>query len=402
MADNTLTAIDDALFVAYKSGKLTRMAYKDHPFMATVGKTKRFPGKSVPIVTWFANTAGRSRTFATGQANASAEQVEQFNLTRKKDYGFAYIEMEALLVTQDDEASFLKLGTDAVEGTNRVVSRNMALSLYRNHGGARGRISAINSGVLTLTNPGDIVAFEKGMKVRHAQTDGTSGSLEAEAAVEITGVDRQAGTILASAWTGFDVGNYLFAEGDFGLSFNGIDSWIPSSVSVGENFLGADRSQDSRLRGLYLDAASNGYDYSEALMEADALLAREGASPDVVYMNPLDRRIFKSQLGSHIEYDMVGSPDMASITFNAIVMPSEGGAGQLKVLSDPDCPQGYAYMLQLDSWDLKTVGEFPRGLEGNGFKFITQLTSDKVEVRVGGYGNLACFAPSYNARIKLV
>lgn len=402
MADNTISALDAALKTFYKGGKLVRMAYEKHPLMAMVSKVKSFPGRDIPIVPWYAGTGGQSRDFTIAQANATAEETLVFSVRRKKDYAVAYIDMETLLVTADDDGAFLKAGTDVVENTNRQVTRNMALSLYRNSGGARGKIGAISSGLLTLTNPGDVVQFEKNMKVRHAQTDGTSGALEAEAAVTITKVDRQAGTITAAAWTGFDVGNWLFREGDFGVSFNGIQDWIPSSVASNDSFLGVNRSTDSRLRGLYVDATANGFDYVEALEYTDALLAREGASPDIVLMNPLDLRKMKTQLGAQIEYDFVGSPDMSSISFKALVLPSTGGNGQLKIVADPDCPEKEAFMLQLDSWTLRTVGEFPRGLEGNGFKFLTSQTADKVEVRVGGYGNLLCFAPDHNARISFV
>jgi hypothetical protein len=95
----------------------------------------------------------------------------------------------------------------------------------------------------------------------------------------------------------------------------------------------------------------------------------------------------------------VGSPDVLSISFKALVLPSAGGKGALKIVSDPDCPEKEMFMLSMDSWMLRTLGEFPRGLEGNGFKFLTSASADKVEVRVGGYGNIYCFAPDHNARI---
>lgn len=399
---NTVSALDNAMKIYYKGGKLVRLAYEKHPFMAMVGKTKRFPGRNIPIVPWYAGTAGRSRTFATAQANASAEETQVFSLVRKKDYAVAYIDMETLLVTADDDSAFLKAGTDVVENTNRAVSRNLALSLYRNSGGARGQIATggISGTALTLANPGDIVNFEKGMVLKQAQTDGTSGALEADAAVTVTGVDRQSGILYAAAWTGFDVGNYLFAEGDFGLAFHGLQSWIPTTVASNDSFLGVNRFSDSRLRGLYLDASSLGYDYVEAFEVADAMLAREGGSPNVAFINPLDYRKMKTQLGAQIEYDFVGSPDVSSISFKALVLPSAGGAGQVKFVSDPDCPEKEAFLLEMDTWQLFSVGDFPRGLEGNGFKFITQQSADSVEVRVGGYGNLGCYAPDKNARIK--
>jgi hypothetical protein len=401
MATNTVAALDAAMKTYYKGGKLVRLAYEKHPWLAMVNKVKSFPGRDIPIVPWYAGTGGQSRTFATAQANATAEATAVFSLRRKKDYAVAYIDMETLLVTTDDDGAFLKAGTDVVENTNRQASRNLGISLYRNYGGARGKISSGGGGAtITLVNPGDIVNFEVGMKVVQAQTDGTSGALEADAAVLITKVDRQAGTITSAGFTGFDNGNFLFREGDFGLSFNGLQDWIPSSVASNDSFLGVNRSTDSRLRGLYVDATANGFDYIEALEYTDAMLAREGASPDVVLCNPMDLRKIKTQMGAQIEYDLVKSSDMTSVTFKSISFPSVGGAGELKLVADPDCPEKEIFMLQKDSWVLRTVGEFPRGLEGNGFKFLTSQTADAVEVRVGGYGNLGCFAPDKNGRIS--
>jgi hypothetical protein len=398
MPNNTTTTLDAALKQYYAGGKLTHYAYTNHPLFALLPKSQKFPGKNIPLVSWYASSAGRSRTFATAQARASAEKTEDFLLTRKRDYAIAYIDMEALIASEDDAGSFLKLGTDVADGLNRTLTNNLAMSLYRNHGGARGKIGAISSGTLTLSNPGDIVNFEVGMFVRHASTDGTSGALEAEAAIEITGVDRQAGTITAAAWTGFDVGNWLFQEGDFGDAIYGLQSWIPTSVTPSENFLGVDRSVDSRLRGLYLNAGTAGYDHIEALEVLDAQIVREGGKPDLCLLNPLDLRVIRTQLGSQLEYDNAAAKDIASVSFKTLVMPSSG-SGVIKLLGDPDCPQGESFLLQTNSWEFKSAGPAPRALESHGFKFITSEAEDSVQLRIGYYGNLACFAPSHNGRV---
>jgi len=404
MASNTVAALDSALKQYVAGGKLVKLAYKKHPFLALLKKSKKFPGRDIPIVPWFAGTGGQSRDFAIAKANKSAEETVQFRLTRKKDYALSSIDMEALLATEDDEGSFLKLGTDAVDNTSKQVSRNISLSLYRNHGGARGKIGAISGTALTLLNPGDVVNFEKNMKIRHGQTDGTSGALEAEAALTITGINRYTGVLYSANWTGFDVGNFLFREGDFGAAMNGVAAWVPTTAPTpggGDSYLGDDRSVDSRLYGQYIDAVTLGLNPIEALEYADAITVREGGSPDVALCNPIDLRIIKTMLGSQIEYDMVSSPDVTSISFKALVLPSTGSGGAIKLIGDPDCPQGEVSMLELDTWELKTLGDAPRGLEANGFKFITEEATDSVEIRVGMYGNLACWAPSYNCRIKI-
>jgi hypothetical protein len=401
MANNTVTTIDNALLEYYSAGRLVKLAYENHPFFAMVNKRKDFFGQDIPIVPWYARGQGRSRVFATAKTNATADAVAKFRLTRAKDYGVTFIDMEALLATENDAGSFLQLGVDAVEGIQETVANNLAMSLYRNHGGARGKIAAggVAATTLTLENPADVVNFEVGMMLKHASTDGTSGALEAEAAIQITKVDRQAGILTFASTTGFDAGNYLFVEGDFGVALRGLASWLPTSVSGSDSFLGQNRSTDSRLSGIYVDAVTAGYDHVEAIEYADALCVREGGRPDTILCNPLDLRVIRTSLGSQLEYTTADT-DLASVSFKAIQVSSSGN-GNMKVISDPDCPIGTIFGLEMKSWTFFSLGDAPRGLESHKFKFITSESEDSVQVRVGYYGNLACYAPSHNFRIKV-
>ena len=135
-------------------------------------------------------------------------------------------------------------------------------------------------------------------------------------------------------------------------------------------------------------------------MGAEIILAREGGNPDVVFANPLDYGDLRKSLGSKVEYDMVrGAGDMAVFGFEAIKLM--GSQGPIKVVADRNCPQGVAYMLQLDTWSLASLGPAPKLLSGQGLQFLWDQTADSIEVRVGYYANLGCYAPGFNARITL-
>ena len=73
--------------------------------------------------------------------------------------------------------------------------------------------------------------------------------------------------------------------------------------------------------------------------------------------------------------------------------------GMLDVYADHNCPQDVAYLLQLDTWALKSLGNAPRLLDFDGLKGIRQANEDGVEYRWGYYGNLLCKAPGYNCRL---
>ena len=76
-------------------------------------------------------------------------------------------------------------------------------------------------------------------------------------------------------------------------------------------------------------------------------------------------------------------------------------AGLLKIYSDHNCPMNTAYMLQMDTWTLKTLGQAPRIIDFDGMKGLREANSDGVEYRWGYYGNVLCKAPGFNARVAL-
>jgi hypothetical protein len=396
---NTVSTADSFLKTLYPQKRIKFLGYTNNPFLAIVPKDENFVGRNKAIVCHYAGAAGgRSRTFATAQANASPERGEDFLLTRTKDYAVTYIETEAILASESDMGSFLSLAKGAVESAIRAAANNLAMGLFRNHGGARGRVGSINSGAMTLLNINDVVNFEKDMVLVQSTADGTSGSLGTGESL-VTAVNRRTGILTAANWTNFTANDYLFQKGDFGASIHGLPSWVPATApSAAENFFGVDRSVDTRLYGQYHDGSAQ--TIQEAIESADVKIYREGGMADTCLMNPADLNAWRISLADNVRYDMVRSSDVASVSFGAIVINSMSGKG-IKVLADRNVPQGTAYLLQLDTWELSSLGGAPRVLEGMGNKFIWAATSDAVECRIGYYGELGCSAPVFNAQILL-
>lgn len=393
-----VTAADAALKQMYPARRVKFVGYEGNPLLAVMPKDENFQGRNMPLVIWYGGNQGASRTFATAQANKTPGLYEDFLLTRVKDYALSSIELEAILASESDEGAFLRMSRSEIDNTVRTCARNLAVSMYRNHGGSRGVVGSIASTVLTLTNPSDVVNFEKGMKLVQATTDGTTGSVGGATAVTITGVNRRAGTLTAAAWTGFTAADFLFRQGDFGLSTYGLSEWIPATAPGGsDSFLGVNRSSDTRLYGQFHDGT--GQTIVEALEDADAKIHVEGGTTTHAFMNPLDLNSVRKLLGSDVIYDKVKSPDMASISFSTIKMM--GMAGSYDLVPDRNCPIGTVWLMDMKTWVAASLGGQPRVLEGLGNKFIWDSSADSIEIRVGYYGNIGCFAPSYNCQVKL-
>lgn len=126
--------------------------------------------------------------------------------------------------------------------------------------------------------------------------------------------------------------------------------------------------------------------------------------PDVVIVNPFDHRAIRSELGSEVVYDKAYARDGDYlIGFDALSLASASGQ-RIKIIADRNCEFGSFYMLQLDTWELSSLGGAPRILPGSvggmGQSFIWDHDGDSVEVRVAAYAQLGCHAPGYNGRGK--
>jgi hypothetical protein len=396
MAALDTAAADAALKTMYPSRRVKFIGYEGNPLLALMPKDEDFGGRNMQIVLWYGGNQGASRDFATAQANKTPGLYSDFLLTRVKDYGLSSIALEAILATQSDEMAFLKMATTEIDNTVRTVARNLAVSMYRNHGGARGQVGSIASTAMTLKTASDVTNFEKGQVLVQSTADGTSGSLGTGQSTVI-GVNRRSGILTAANWTNFTANDFLFRKGDFSVSLSGLVDWVPATApTTGDNFFGLDRSVDTRLYGQYHDGS--GQTLQEAFQDADAKVNVEGGALSHILVHPLEFNDLRKSLGSMAFFDKVRSPDMASVSFESIKL--QGMGGPVNIIADRNCPYGTALGLTMSTWVAASLGGAPRVLEGLGNKFIWDANADSIEVRVGYYGNIGCFAPSYNIQIK--
>lgn len=401
MAALDMAAAEAALKTLYPKNRVKFLGYQKNPLLALMPKDENFvgDGKKVPIQ--YGGNQGASRNFTKAKNGKTAGLYSAFFVTRVKDYALSSIELEPILASDSQEGAFLKLAQNEIDNTLRTLTRNYAISMYRNHGGARGQIAAagISGAVLTLTNPSDIVNFEIGQVLVQSTADGSaSGDALGSGSSNITKVDRRAGKITLASATGFSAGDFLFRDGDFQVSISGLADWVPVATPGGsDSFFGVNRSTDTRLYGQYLDAA--GRTQQEAIEALDVMLSVEGGNPSHYFTNPVDFGALRTSLGSAVVYDKAKSPDMATVSFSTIKLM--GMQGEVQIVADRSCPVGYGYMLDMSTWTAGSLGGTPKILEQLGNKYIWDASADSIEVRTGYYGNISCDAPGFNGVVKL-
>lgn len=411
MASLDMTAFDAALKTLYDGQKVEDLSYKNNPFLAMVKKEEDFYGKNYPLPIQYGKPQGRSATFSTAQTNASASKFEDFLLTRKSDHAVCTIDNETMEASENNSGAFIKAVKSEVDGILDSLSRSLAISLFRDNSGYIGQVNAeptenASTFVVTLKELNDIVNFEVGQSVviHSAKSGGSQRNSDgSDDEWAIAAVDRMAGTITLTGTydsSGTIAANdYIFVEGDRGSKIHGLESWLPSSAPTGgDSHFGVDRSVDPvRLAGVRYDGSA--LPIEEALITALAYGSREGAAPQIGFINPLKMAELVKALGAKAQYEMTSAYKRADIGFKAVVI--QGPEGEVKLIADRNCPFSKAYLLDMDTWVLKSLGKCPRINDTDGQKMLRQQTADGVEVRAVYRAQLGCTAPGKNIVVDL-
>ena len=412
MASFNLTNFDAAMKHMYPYKKVENMVYKNNPLLAMVPKETTFPGRNATYAVEYGMTTGRSANFQTAQNNRGGTKLEDFVVTRVKDYAVVSVDNETLLAADGSEGSLLDVAKAKTDSALHALARTMGRDIYRSGTGAIGQIHAspsLGNTSIELVE-GHAVNFEVGMRLKASATDGSAlyGGV-----LEVTAVDRDndvlttsvAGTTGIPSLTSSD---FFYVEGDAAnggsnIKMSGLDAWLPSSVSS-SSFFGVDRTLDTTRLGGQRQGYANSV--QETIINAAVKTAREGGRPDAVFMNPtdwaelaldLEGRAAVAGANNRRRYD--ADDRAASFGFSSISIATP--TGMVDVFADHNCPIKVAYLLQMDTWKLKSLGSAPRLLDFDGLQGVRQSNEDGVEYRWGYYGNLLCTAPGYNCRIAL-
>lgn len=403
MAYLDLAAMNAALKELYDGQTIENLVYADNPFHAMVPKKTDFGGKYKPVPIITGASEGRSATFANAQANQSAVEIESFFLTRKSDYSLATIDNQTMLASRTDKMAFLQGAKVLIDGAFRSINLSLASSEYRSGTGSIGILGSIASGVITLSNPNDVVQFERNMTL---QANATDGGTPRAALGYVIAVNRSLGTVTVSATSmggaagspaAWAPGDYLLVQGDNNAKISGLSAWLPfAGPQPGDNFYQVDRTVDpTRLGGVPYDGSDQTIE--EAIIDHSSLIAREGGKVDHLFTNFATYANLEKALGSKVQYVDLKGP--ANIAFRGIVV--NGANSMIRVIPDRNCQAQTGFMLQMNTWTLESLGDAPQILRyGDGLEMLRVNNADAAEVRIGYYANLASNAPGWNGQTR--
>lgn len=415
-------ALDDVAFEAglkqlYPPEAIKNEVYKRNPLFALLPKDETFYGESSKEPLIIATPQNRSASFSLANVNNTTTLIKAFLLTRVQNYSMAAIANETMLASESDKGAFLEAAKMEIDNALLALTRAIATQLYRGGTGTVARLSAtavVNSTSVEvqLATPEDIVGLEYNMSVAFSATD---GGAPRSGTAYIVDINRQAGSFLVSATPGGAVAalsslvsgvvasDYVYASaGDQNLVISGLQAWLPGSAVTATPFFGVNRTSDkTRLSGVDFNGSAEAIE--EALIDGVALIAREGGNPDHCFISYLDYRNLVKSMGSKqqvLQYSNV-KVEEANVTVGFSSLILDGPNGPLKIIPDQNCPAGKAFLLQMDTWKLKSLGEAVRLFKGDGLMMIRDANADALLIRCFSYAQLSCRAPGWNGVVTL-
>lgn len=397
MSNPNIATYRYALKNLFPPSKVINLAARDRPFLGMVKKKTNAGGDLIKCPVRYANSTGRSANIGTAIANKNKHKGVAFFLERRSDYGAVDIDRETMLASVGNAAAFLENKKAETEGIINSVADSLARSLYLGASGAIGQIGTLVGSTITLADPNQIENFEKDMPLE-ASADKTGGSVRAGVAT-VTSLNRDAGTITFSGTiTGLAASDFLFAQGDYGDKVAGLDDWIPENAPPSnDSFFTVNRSVDpSLLAGNRVDGT--GLAVKDALRKGAMVSGRRRGKPDCAFINDAQMDKLLSELDNDAQRVRFGGE--AGVFYEGVRIFTPKGS--MEVYTDPLIAGNVAYVLQMNTWELFSLGDCPQVFDdGTDQEYLRGATSDDYELRVGYYAQLGCHAPGFNSRVAL-
>jgi hypothetical protein len=403
--NETLASLETVLKTKYDQKKINLIAYEDDYVLSTIAKDTKFGGNNSRVTLQYGAPQGGSIDITEALANQTSSEFAGFLLTRARDYHVCTIDSEAMLAGEGEENTVLNALDVAMDGGMRMIKRSLEIGVYGDGTGTRGIIKStttLTTAVAELKDETSVVNFEVGMKVYFANPTGPA-LRDGGAFLTVTAVDRNTGKVTFDAAlntiTGIALGDLMVRKGDFNKHIKGLAAWLPLvDPTPGESFFGVDRSVDrTRLAGVFYDGA--GGDKADTLQRALIRLSREGGKDKkrVGVVNLTDLGEIAITLGSKAQYRPADN-SKGDIGFDSLDIATPRGV--FRLYGSLMVPSGEFYILQTDTWVLKSIKGAPHIVDDDGRTLLRSATSDAVSWRLRYYAQLGCNAPGWNLHGK--
>lgn len=381
--------------------KFNEPLLKKSKLFSLLEKDTNFGGEGRYVIVTIAPTSGGSADFPTALETQGATQEKRFFVQHRKEYQVFSIQGDLIARSKGDKNAIIQALEQQANKARYAFARALAAKLWGNGGGSLGRIDStttLTSTTLKLANRADFVRFEPGMYLQFASDDGSSASPAGMRGnglpkLQILNIDTVAGTLTMSAALNtvpaIATGDYIFRAGDYSLAWTGVLGWNPTTAPGGsDSFMGLNRGTAGHIQRLAGTIVSGGgKPKEETLIDAGAegQLAGIDSGEVALFCHPLDMRDVVKEVSSKRFVDV--ETDDPDIGFSGIEV--DGPLGTITMMSEPDVPKGYFWLLPLDEMTIRSAGDVPMMLNEDGVgRLLRAADDDAYQGRLGCYGNL--------------
>lgn len=423
----------------FPDGLVRALSLQGSAFRARLNITDSFGGnnvKEVPMQYALPSARSRTGTIAINQRLSSSAKLAQWTVKSGYDYATFDIKYADILRARENQMAFGRLQQMAMTSTLANLNDSINRTLLRDGTGMISQVvttgtalstTTITNDTINLQNKADAYLFEVGMNLQFYNSLGSNNVPTLLGAGEthyIVAINPEAGTLqcesnLANVGSGGVVNStFIIAQGD-GVGFSsttedgamvGVGTYIPLVAPVaGDNLWSQDRSLfTTKLAGHRASAV--GKVLYEEIQRMIARIMRLKGKPDTAYMAPEQLQnliIGRDGLTENFrEVKRVSGDDgnggtvYQDIGFDGVRIRTPNGV--IDCFGDPFCPPDRVYVLQQNTWELQSMGEFPHMVTlGNSNGLLQNNDQFTLQCRFFAAGQLICTAPAYNGVIQV-
>lgn len=390
MSNDTLSSVSYFFKTVFDTG-LADESMRLHPTLDRIPKVADFTGDSIIYSVKVGNaqniasTASGSSGVSAAQAVGSSSKGYKFTMVRVRKTGTLSFDIEAIKAAKGrNDGSFENLLTEDVDGFVQEFSDRLGFDLFRDSYGVRGQRSSASSNTITLSTPDDARNFKLNMVVRAAT--GADGTGSRTGTTTVAGVDTDAGTVTltnAASISGFQDSDYLYADPEVLNNLQGFGLCTPlTTPSAGDSFRNVNRSAfPSLLAGSRL--SDTGATVEENAGRVAVKINQNGGIADTLVLNSQRAWEMIRRLGAKVVY--TGGGGTAKYGFESAMISTP--AGDLQIISDPDCPTSVGRIFHNASHKIRSLDEFVHIGNEDGNYELRLGTDDALESRVRSLAN---------------
>lgn len=411
MGAATVTTWSGLVRSLWPQKKIYETLYDQSPFLGLISKDTTFDEKVRYIAVGTGAPQGVGPDFGVAKAAKTSSVSKEFAITAKTYYALFSIDGRLQRMARTNKSVIVKPLARETKNAIWQWKRDICRYLHGNGGGALFQASNVSGQTVTLLNRSEIRFVEENMQLECSTADGTSGSLKA-GYVTVATVDQDAGSFTvaeASVAAGIPTvatTDYFFRRKAFGNVINGLEAWIPATVTA-TAFNGVDRTANrNRLAGLRTTSTATMQPRAAALFLAK-MVHEGGGKPDLYVQHTDDWYNLSLELQSAGVFQVTQAPSAKIGSYNIGIaydgIKLQGPAGPITVVADPDATINVGRMLTKETWTLASTGELVSMVKlGGQDDLMDEESADSKEGRFVGDLQTICEAPGWNARGTLM